>query len=50
MDFMWGGYLVRKRPNLADFLLCCNELFDNIVLFTGADGSVKLDIQQLQMY
>ena len=37
---MYGGYLVRIRPNLAKFLANCNTMFD-VILFTAADGSVK---------
>ncbi|ETO15329.1 hypothetical protein RFI_22031, partial [Reticulomyxa filosa] len=41
VDFMHGGYLVRIRPHLAEFLYQCNQWYD-VVLFTAADGSVIL--------
>ena len=39
VTFMYGGYLVRLRPDLAEFLLKCEAIYD-IILFTAADGSV----------
>lgn len=37
--FMYGGYLVRIRPDLGQFLSRCNAKYD-VILFTAADGSV----------
>ena len=39
VDFMYGGYLVRIRPGLAQFLHRCNARYD-VTLFTAAVGSV----------
>eukprot|EP00485_Elphidium_margaritaceum_P008375 CAMPEP_0202690832 /NCGR_PEP_ID=MMETSP1385-20130828/5721_1 /ASSEMBLY_ACC=CAM_ASM_000861 /TAXON_ID=933848 /ORGANISM="Elphidium margaritaceum" /LENGTH=914 /DNA_ID=CAMNT_0049346147 /DNA_START=24 /DNA_END=2768 /DNA_ORIENTATION=+ len=39
VSFMYGGYLVRIRPGLAQFLALCNAKYD-VILFTAADGSV----------
>ena len=39
VTFMYGGYLVRIRPDLGEFLSRCNAKFD-VILFTAADGSV----------
>eukprot|EP01083_Nonionella_stella_P003537 10187_1 len=39
VTFMYGGYLVRIRPGLAQFLSLCNSKYD-VILFTAADGSV----------
>ena len=39
VTFMYGGYLVRIRPGLGQFLSLCNGDYD-VILFTAADGSV----------
>lgn len=39
VTFMYGGYLVRIRPGLGQFLSLCNAKYD-VILFTAADGSV----------
>ena len=39
VDFKYGGYLVRIRPGLAQFLSHCNDYYD-VILWSGADGSV----------
>jgi len=39
VTFMYGGYLVRMRPGLGQFLSLCNAKYD-VILFTAADGSV----------
>ncbi len=36
VTFMYGGYLVRIRPDLRQFLSFCNSKYD-VILFTAAD-------------